>query len=444
VVRGEGEVCQTPGYEPLIYNMCTSAVEYSNAYAQNLVLYLNSFDKTDGKRESNWASFVVPKLVKRFKAVQLFHVSRSGDSLISVAIPFDSILDPFLIMTSIAHEISHYCSSKIRMRESRALYFIKCIAYIICMDLHIYTDNTLKICVRLLIKNYRELHEIRKEPKGSLYLDKTRVRVERSVYRLLSERKQLEKLHKAFWQDPSRTDGQSAQEIADKMNTKLHIAFSDLIPHQTGELVSIKMHIADIEYFLKEGFADCLMVYVLDLCKDDYLLIVLNYFLRLGNEFDDAKYSSPNFRDAGKQAQVFQRAFIISSLFEQKAFWIGNPKSRLKRGFWEDKYQALMDNFLERYKEWKNGELSDRSYYNPEVLEFIIYYLKDCLALISDVERDYPAIKSQRDALKKTFNEVINADDIFNDTYQNMLQEYRKKILERCAQEDAFYFEEEV
>ncbi len=98
VVRSDGSLLQSPGYDPIQYNMCVSILEYCIAYFNYVSQYLSAFDgqSTVLDHEAlNNPCLISPKLCRRIKTLQIFGESNSGaEPTLIIDLPVSNNCDP--------------------------------------------------------------------------------------------------------------------------------------------------------------------------------------------------------------------------------------------------------------------------------------------------------------------------------------------------------------
>lgn len=432
VVRADGTFQRTPGYESLDYNVSACLVEYQNAYAQKLIDYFVSLDSQE--KPTQISSFVVPKMCRNFKTAQWFFDNREKDSMLFITIPMSQMKNPFFIMISLTHEISHYCPNSIRLRRKRTKALSSCVAILICNQLNINHNNTMEICDSII---YEYLSNSLKSLSND-YLSDVCTYLKKATFSLIDNTEKFQKLHETFFEDNPSSSVTDKMQVALDMRreaTKL-IGFPSEYSSTISSNANIYMRIEDIVSFFKEGYADIMMIYVLSLTIGDYLKAIL----------DDAHLLNLP-QENGKLRTKFQRIIVVfealikagiwSDSFETDHYFINDLELDLKQS-------KIVQLFFDEYNQWKNDNIVEpywKLYYPKEILLVIIDYLESCVFEIQKTENNINKIP-MRNEIRKLYEDITygGKNGLFSRDFQNTLQENRKNILKRWENRNNFPF----
>lgn len=421
VVRVDGTYQRTPGYESLDYNVSACLVEYHNAYAQSLIKYFMALDSGNDKniQETKISCFVVPKMCRNFKTTQWFFVDRKKDSMLFITIPMSQMNNPFFIMISLTHEISHYCPNSIRLREKREDTLISCLSVLLCNLLNINTNETIDKCEKLL-------HELNKDSflndnKSNFLVDiKNHLKI--LTFKLLDDTDKFQELHRAFCLS-CNNDNLNKVALATSMRRwamKLVGFPSDLCEHSNELPQNIYQQIDEIVYFLKEGYADILMIYVLSLDVKDYFKAIF---------FDCNNLKLPD--DNGKLRMKFQRIILVCEALKQAGIW---KEEMLTDNIRLDNINEIFSSFKTEYEQWKNGIIEEQWfwYYPKDVFLIIIDYLSECLRETIKRENQLNETANRKKIKNLYYDLAIGGKNgLFSKNFQDTLQENRENILKR-------------
>lgn len=427
VVRIDGTFQKTPGYESLNHNISASLVEYHNAFTQKLISYFTLLDKNQNEslRMPRFASFVVPKACRRFKTAQWFYGNMGFDSLLFITIPTYQMYDSFFIITSLTHEVSHYCSNFVRNRDLRKKNIIKNIACLICGHLQIYSNKAIKECYDILNSLFDESFE----NDSIYYLVDIKSQLKKNVFCLLDTPKYLQKLLNAFYEDYQRDGCNDKTREAIAMTMRRESSYllgwpSNVMVSSKYETVPLYSEIDDIASFYKEGYADLMMTYVLSLKPYEYIKAA---------SLDMDKLNLPH--DTGKLHQRYQRILIVCKAMLESGSWSNDLWIAGKEKLLECKNIKLNRIYKEFYFAYDAYENNDNElqkfYYSKDILSVIVKYLKQCLVNIKEKESDKNVIDEKLD-IEKSFRDMISKgnNSMFSINYQNILQKNRENILE--------------
>ncbi len=425
VVQIDGAFQKTPGYEPLNYNISENIIEFYNAFAQKVVSYFFALDEQiHDKRKPQMSSFVVPKLCRKFKTIQWFCYDRDCDGLLFITIPISQIFETYSNMVALTHEVSHYCSNQIRSRKHRKSTFLACVAILICKYIGLYSNNTFKVTYDIL----KEYFEIEKPDTKDCYLSELVMIAKKIVFRFLDKTENLNRLFVTYKADKKNAgedeceDATYITELAMRVRrSSIHLmatpSSSDVDSFE--DYCSIYDLIDNLLVLFKEGYADIMMIYLLDLKP-------INYF---NESFSDLELS--------KHKDVFskyQRVLIVCKALVSAEVW--SESEILNCCSPQNKDQNIfIKEFLDVYLSWSNGTIYSQDYcnlfFNKDVLDMIISYLKRCVRR-ADIKEN-----TQSRALKKEIQELFDSiaskhnNGLFSEEFQNVLQKNRLNIIKK-------------
>lgn len=440
VVSIDGTFQRTPGYESINYNMSASIVEYNNAFTQKIIQYFTLLDKENSiqKREMRIASFVVPRMSRDIKTTQWFYDARGKDSLLFITIPTAQLYEPFLVLTSLTHEVSHYCSSGARLRAKRAEHIIMSICVFICYKLEIFSNKTIYRCYELLM----EMFDVKRENNSefNFYLKSFTERLKAKVFFLFDNVYCLQELHNTYCEESLENNNENEiDRVSIAANIKRLSAFLIGRPNNfdlfgKSDEKPIYFYIDEIISLFKEGYADLMMVYVLSLKPSEYLKAA---FLGM------SKLDINN--DIGKLHFRFQRMIVVCEALFDSGVW---KRESFKEDICnsEKELSNIYQKFFEAYRDWKtNGDDAEmwRWFYPEDVLLIAIEYLKKCYSEISTEEAQNKSFKNRKE-IENLFRDMIADGEsaIFSESFQSLLQNNRENILNRWdnKEKDPFLF----
>lgn len=431
VVQIDGAFQKTPGYEPLNYNISESIVEFHNAFAQKVINYFSSLDENDGDTNSvtKISSFVVPKLCRRFKTAQWFYDKRENDSLLFITIPVSRIFKSFSNMIALTHEICHYCSNDVRLRTCRTEAFLLCLASLLCSNLQINSNETIKTAFEML-KVYFE-----KENGGNYncYISDLSTISKKIAFRFLDKADNLNKLFCIYLNDYKNSHNKQLNNKA-SLAMEIHRISTHLLSvpslHNSDDFknfCSIYNLIDDLILLIKEGYADLMMIYVLMLTPKQYLKESFRDLVQI-----DLK------TDREKVFNKYQRVLVVFETLIISNFWTMDELSELTDNIddFDTLQQDFCKEFLEVFYSWHNNNTNSKNYwelfFNDDILYTIVRYLHNCINMIKQREQEHDSGKL-RNEIAKLFNIMTseNNEGLFSNDFQNELQNNREKVLEK-------------
>lgn len=430
VVRIDGTFQRTPGYESLNHNVSSCIVEYHNAYTQCLIDYFSSFDAIYNNNKMKLASFVVPKMCRHFKTSQWFCANGKKDSMLYITIPMHELYSPFITMTSLTHEISHYCPNSLRLREERINSLIYCTSILICDQLGIGCLEVKKECFNILLEL---LSCVECSNIDMFFLENLSSQLKNSIFCMIDNTETFQRLHDAYC---SKTELDDIESI--KLGIKMRRLSSKLLYNNNlkpNSIANINTQVDDIVHFFKEGYADIMMIYLLSLTPNEYFRAVF------------ADLSLLDFpKDDGKLRMKFQRAIIVCEAIVSIGIWNRADCNAFELSG-EEKNNELLCLFKKEYTEWLTKNVNEKYfafYYSKEILLNIIEYLTACLNKIKNLECKY-ALSEKRNIIKNYFNDMVSnsGDGLFSESFHSLLKENRENILNRWHNRDVnpFVFE---
>ena len=427
VVRADGMIVATPGYDPMIYNMPIAIVEYCGAYFKTVSRFFAATDGTVAPQEVS--CLLVPTLCRRIKTLDMFSSNRSENSMQYLEIPVESFCDPFSIITALTHEAAHFYGDKCRRRKSRKEAFVECIAEAICCALGVYTKVSAQFLSATMLDCLR-WGETAETPASEkiLYLRDVAFKSQKIVLAFIQSKSNyvyFRNLYIESLEECERTEEQKTQTdilIEQRVQGLLY-------EREERSAVGIVEDIFDLFY---EGYADVAMIYTLKMSFAQYLRM-------LSSEFKFFEGASVN-----QKMCALQRIFVVREAckgledFQEGLSEEDIAKNRLEK--WKtvvlDDLLYSMEQFDEDYRlycgehEAVRGALNE-GFYPYAVLDTVIDYLQDCLrSLTESVPKGSVLWKSREDALKM-YQEICNREDYFGKAFQNNLSENRKSILIR-------------
>ena len=166
----------------------------------------------------------------------------------------------------------------------------------------------------------------------------------------------------------------------------------------------------DIYNYYKEGYADLMMIKLLDLSPQQYLEMFI-----------------PEIKGCDTLDQqaflLIQRISMVASVAFNNRFIMFASK---------DNKQFFCDELNRYYNKIRrsNGNLevaNDLNYYNFEVVTFIIRYLKCCLTKFKETQE---AKLLPSNNLKPILKNVVNCNNIFEDDFYRVLTEIKSIMLD--------------
>lgn len=126
-IRSEGQLTHSPELRPVMYNLPVVMLEYTQAFLKQCS---DLIKKADLKNE-NIRLLLVPKIINRIEALEIFAASGNKDGLIEIGIPLDMLYKPLQLQCNLCHEISHFIGERHRNREKRLYYYTTAVSILI-------------------------------------------------------------------------------------------------------------------------------------------------------------------------------------------------------------------------------------------------------------------------------------------------------------------------
>lgn len=423
VVQIDGAFQKTPGYEPLNYNMSENVIEFYNAFAQKTILYFSLFDENYRNQEiAHPSSFVVPKLCRKFKTAQWFCDNRGYDSLLFITIPISQMFETSSNMIALTHEISHYCSNCIRVRERRKENFLLALASLLCSKLGLKSNNTINAAYKTLMTYF----EAEKNGYEECYLSDLSCISKKIVFKLLDKTEDLNKLFVIYKNENKIED--IAHLAVQVKRESVHLLGMPKFTNQTNQEYKTSIYdlIDDMLVLFKECYADMMMIYLLSLSPENYL----------NESFNDLKLLDVN-TEYKKVYSKYQRVLIVCEALVATGFWERTTffNAHIDVNKIKVEQQAFSKEFLNVYFQWINDEYNNQDYskflFNKDILWPVIRYLQCCMRAIKNNETD--ETKNVKKEILEIFNTMSFSSEYnqFSDKFQTLLQENRLNVIKK-------------
>lgn len=423
VVHSDGVSVQVPGYSMFSNNIFNTIVEYCACYFKALSeLFFKIDNLTD--ESIQMACVISPKLCRRIKTVEMFYGNKNKDSLLSLEVPISDMLNPFMTLASLTHEAAHYCGEKTREKKIRKIIFISCVAQIVIDNLGI-CDKAVHDKLYNMIEQWVDNLSNKKEEQ--FYLDELAERIEHATKNILCSYDYLNSLISIY---------------ANNDETKItHNLVSNVIASTYDMLngrKSINEHVRRIEYFLKECYADVIMIKILDLSFSDYVKILLSEFKRINIEDNSHKNIFYGFIHRLLMVRESCKNKIVNFDYNLS---ISNDDELTKSvdiriiNILED----MIELFDEKYKLYNDCEIEDyrffnENFYSLDIFKSVIFYLDSCLNVF---EQETAGINNI-DVLREIYRTVVINDDYFTEKFYNYLNGYREQVLSNFDEKGNF------
>ncbi len=415
VVHSDGITVQVPGYSLSSYNIYNTIIEYSSAYFKKLSHLLSSFDDVDNNGESQLTFIISPKLCRRIKTTEIFYFKQDKDSLLSLEIPIPAMLNPFLLLTSMTHEAAHYCGEEARLKLLREDIFIKCISEIICSSLDMREKPIFEAITKeitALIKSYC------RDCSKKLYLKDLEHKLNHAVNAILGDDVFLSDL----LQKSSRFTSNE-----DKYDDLIEKYIDDINNLQYGSN-NINTHILSISSFLKECYADIVMIGLLELSLFEYVSILYPEFLRA---------NLINNKPSNEYRFLLQRIFMVAKTCNLLNLDCLNELVDNADIETQQIHSILKDliEFNNRYDLFYNSKEKSFEFvegcYSFDIMFLIISYLQKCLNKLKDGISKYENVYTD---LKNIYNILVVNDDFFSSRFQNVISDYRSEVMHKYTE----------
>lgn len=434
VVQIDGAFQRTPGYEPLNYNTSEGIVEFHNAFSQKVISYFSSLDEIDENKPAHISSFVVPKLCRRFKTTQWFFDNRKNDSLLFITIPVSQMFETFSNMIALTHEICHYCSNDVRMRNVRTDTLLLSVAILICRATDLNSNDTIKKAYELL----KLLFERENNNDYNCYLNDLTIVSKKIAFKFLDKTDGLNELFYTYLNEYTQNKNKPIKDKA-QLAMKVRRASTHLIglpdsqnDNPFDDVSSIYGLIDNLIILIKESYADFMMAYVLSLKPEQYLTESFRELVRIREEEHERVYSK------------YERVFVVCNALLQSGYWTTKQfevlcKDDTDFDINQNKYcKEFLDIFvpLMHREHPENEEFKDYFFIN-EILEAIVQYLKICFVQIKKREKENH-LETLKEEISKLFDIMTSntKEGLFSEAFQNELQNNRKNVLEKWSSKE--------
>ncbi len=411
IVESEPFFTEKIGYLPKTYNFSVRMIEYYNAYSNLVSTYLQNIEYSPNRPEETdgFACLTTPKLCRRIKTMPIIPDDNPPcDSILYIELPYTSISDPFLIMTSILHEVAHLLTDKHRCREERIKYFINCVAIETAINLYIpeytvYDKFSSHIYFGLGINDI-----------DSRYLRYLKVDVKASLETVLEDPSILGKIIAAYLKEHKELTSLQKHQLFETINFQK----TKLITGNNSETTLTNI-INDIAFFFSECYADMVMVFTLSLSIKEYISVFESEF-KYFDLLDMKKDPKSNF--------LAQRILIVMSAFEQVSGAFADHEGSMI----SEKTNKFYDFFIEMKQvyEARQQPRVNPYWYSCDTLGEIIEYLIDCLNSLQN--SNYGEAKNLYLKIRQCFENVAVNNKIFDENFWETIHLNRIQVLEKA------------
>ena len=397
VLRTDGKFSQQPYFTPPpLCEVPSNLLEFYQAFT---IQASNIMQSIAGEKEQ-FALLLVPKLCRRIKVESVFLDAPPCDRLLLVSIPISILYDPFLVLSHLCHEISHFAGNGWRQRDTRANAYFS-----ICAQ---------ELAGAFLFSKPETVSAIRQKlPSNSfdfpVYLDMLQIKLYEKLNEILNDTKIVSE-----WFDIEYSSRDVNMRVGLlESNNRIQNLKCELKIHPnnpSGDFFNIMDEFNDL---LRECYADTVAIYTLDLSPREYL------------------------RLAAQELKLYERTYTSKgpSYYHAVERWA----IALNVSFSPDDLQNLgKDEFAEHIKQcssfifqrqsFDSEDLYDLQlrYHKPESVRMLRDYLCDCRRLM---EKTTEFNNPELGELRKAFRSVVQKNDVFSEFCQSVVSKYRLNLL---------------
>lgn len=405
IVHSDGVSIHTPGYSLLPYNIFNTVLEYYSAFFREISLL---FMDNSSNEPVQLAHIISPKLCRRIKTMEMFYERRDKDSLLSLEIPISDMLNPVLVLPSLTHEAAHYCGETTRLKTIRQKIFVSSIAQIICDSLNI-TYPSVNIELFNNINNRLTLSIEQSEP---IFLRDLITLLKQITRNILSSPEDIGHLLSTYLNCKKTDCNENTVEFAVESSYKLLNGSN-----------SIDEHIERIGYFLKECYADLIMIYSLKLSFSDYINVLMTEFKRLNiqNPIQKNKFITLFHRVLMVRQTSLNGISGFNSSFESLDIEDDNLKQVIKEitADFDLRYQNFVNSSSNTDRVFRDG------FYSLDVFYSVIFYLEKCLHKFNEDINQSNHLTN----LRNMYNIMVHNNDFLTPQFHNIINSFRLQVL---------------
>jgi hypothetical protein len=438
-------VSHRPICDPPCDNLCTGIVEYCSGFFRGAADYFSSLDNSlYSDTQKRFAHILVPLLCRHMKVYELFYGSEPPTShMLYLELPMEVLSNPCLVISMLTHEAAHYLGD--RLRPERFFHGLRYIAMYIALRLGL-PEHALEDAMKYLVKQLDVLMLRNNNDPDSeriYFLAAFENELNDACDLLLRFKPEtipdLTELHlKGRKFVTSRTKWNTAQGIEQAIQE----LFAGACQDNAGLQNEMGTAIENLVYFLRECYADVMMIHTLGMEPKRYMELFLSEF----HAFNE----NPS---EGTRQRLWLRLFMVMETHykDNNGIWRGGADVRLAQNranwemplteqqlptaIWDEMLQSLNDLAVQyplRIAEDENGrpcaaegasaDHNGMIYYCMMVP--ILQYLSQCLDRVA--RRETPESQSDRSRLEEQFNNIEQG--IFGNEYHDFLN------LSRCLE----------
>lgn len=405
VLRNDGKFSQQPSFTPPpLCDVPANLLEFYLAFT----CFASEIMQNSSDAACEFPLLLVPKLCRRIKVESVFDDPPPCSRLLYVDIPISLLYDPYIVLSHLTHEISHFAGDDWRLREIRAEKY--------------YEIWVTELAAELGFEKERTKHKIKEEialPTDSsrLYLEDLSGYMQYQLQTALSDETVIQRWLEAEY---GEHDFVGHCKLVQSMNqiTQMKQSLYDYMVEPPGQFFDI---MREFHTLFRECYADIVAVYLLQLDLNEYL----------GLASQEIELYDRTYKRRGEQYYLSAErwAMVISVSYPEQVHSIlasvdkkekSGHTAEIDRRFAEDIQQCIY--YL--LGEVAPGQLRDtleRNYHRIDCIGQLMDYLFACRREMLNAA----GARQNIDKLRGAFRGVFSEDSIFSEPCQEIVYMYR-------------------
>lgn len=416
VLRSDGKFSQQPSFTPPpLCDVPANLLEFYLAFTY----FASVIMQGSAKGANKFPLMLVPKLCRRIKVESVFDENPPCDRVLYVDIPISLLYDPYIVLSYLTHEISHYAGDDWRLRRTRAEKYYDIWVNELAAEIGFTTESA---------KN--RIKEVIAIPTDSekLYFARLSREMQTQLEMELSNEATIKRWLEAEYGNGGFVEHCSWVESLNAIE-QLKQSLYNFPVEPPGQFFDI---MSEYHTLFRECYADVAAVYLLALDLDEYLGLA-SQEIELYKRTYEGRYEQ-------YYLTVERWATVISVSFPEE---MDDIRSFVHRKGENSRALELDGQFVEDIQAcigYMQGKLAPdeqtkdaftRNYHRTDCIRKLKGYLVACRGrMLSATGTDEKLIK-----LRAAFRTVFSEDSIFSGACQEVIYMYRDAAMsEKCHQ----------